>query len=140
MLVVWHDDPCAIIARAAEIEHELLKVVWECQSYDKLEFSSAQDKGQAIIAVEELSSSDTSSDIEANVTRPTNTRSTTLIAPILTSATVILSLAVTGRGWRVLAREVAWDGDYMRLALIAVTPFAWWLSWVCNLSDSGISH
>ncbi|CAL3967834.1 unnamed protein product, partial [Diplocarpon coronariae] len=45
-----------------------------------------------------------------------------LINPVIVGLTLTLLVSVLGMGFRALAQEVQIDGDYTRLALLAVTP------------------
>jgi hypothetical protein len=115
MLVVWDDQPKNLINQATHIEESLMRMIWgngEAGEYD--------EKKSANVSTVDLGNDVTPGDLESAVLG--SKRPTLLLNPIMVGGTLILLIAALGLGWRNLAQEVAVDGHYLRLALLAVTP------------------
>lgn len=114
-LIVWDDETKHLLQRASQIEDSLMNLIWS-PDFDRMDEKKSPD-----ISTTELGAGHiTSSDIEEALT--TEKRPTLLINPIIVALTLTLLVAALGSGWRNLAQEVSIDGDYTRLALLAVTP------------------
>ncbi|KAK3950370.1 glycosyl transferase family group 2-domain-containing protein [Pseudoneurospora amorphoporcata] len=109
LLVVWDDDALHLIPRAAEIESELMQLVWKTGEAGEIE-----DKVNPIVGATEIDEESGEAKPEA---RPIHLLNTYLVS--ITLAVVTVSL---GSAWRQLAIEVMVDGDYTRLALVALAP------------------
>ncbi|KAH7228014.1 glycosyl transferase family group 2-domain-containing protein [Fusarium oxysporum] len=109
LLVVWDDDALNLMARAKIIESELMELVWNSgQSVD-------EDERDSTIAAEyEI-------DEESGEIKP-EARPVHLQNAVLVSLTLLLVMASLGAAWRQLAVEIAIDGDYKRLGLVALFP------------------
>ncbi|KAL6857839.1 hypothetical protein ACO1O0_005282 [Amphichorda felina] len=109
-LVVWDDDALHLVQRAKAIESELMELVWKTGITDD---DDDENKGSAAAEAE--------IDEETGDVRP-DQRPIHLQNSVLVALTMILVLVALGAAWRQLAIEVSVDGDYTRLALIALFP------------------
>jgi hypothetical protein len=118
MLVVWDDEPKSLLLRAAQIEASLMKMIW---GDGETLYEKEEDKKSANVSTVELAEGAvTPSDLEEALVR--ENRPTLLLNPIMVGLTLTLLVAALGSGWRNLAQEVSADGNYIRLALLVVTP------------------
>lgn len=114
-LVVWDDDPKAVIQRADHIVNSLVQTIWEQsdietdKSLPKRHIVGA--KQRRTVTVEEL-----------ELGLAADKRSTLLINPTMVAMTLTLLVTALGFGWRNLAQEISVDKNYIRLAILAVTP------------------
>ncbi|RAL59028.1 hypothetical protein DID88_009057 [Monilinia fructigena] len=113
ILVVWDDEAKHLLKRAEYIERSLLEMIW---AEDEPEVD--EKKGGAHTSTADLGNG---SDIEEGYGTEEK-RPTLLINPFMVAATLCLLIVALGLGWKKLALEVAVDGDYVRLALLLVTP------------------
>ncbi|KAK6537028.1 hypothetical protein TWF281_001231 [Arthrobotrys megalospora] len=111
MLVVWDDDALHIVQRAKSIESELMELVW--RTHEDIEADN-EKKDPNHIHVEGLDEESGEITLES---RPTH-----LMNTVLVSLTLILVIVTLGAGYRQLAVEIAVDGDFTRLAFLALTP------------------
>ncbi|RYP89456.1 hypothetical protein DL769_000007 [Monosporascus sp. CRB-8-3] len=115
MLVVWDDNPKNIFTRAANLEKQLMQMIWGTDEGEEDESEQDEKGGPAVQenGVDEL-------DLEATALEPK--RKTQLTSPIMVAITLILCFLCLGTGLRALALEIATDNNYVRLALVAVIP------------------
>lgn len=116
-LIVWDDDTKNLLQRAATIENSLMNLIW------RSDFETTDEKKSANVSTTTVDLGDgtmTPSDLEEALA--TEQRPTLLINSIIVGLTLTLLVAALGSGLRNLAQEVAIDGKYTRLALLAVTP------------------
>ncbi|KAE8454018.1 hypothetical protein EG329_007794 [Mollisiaceae sp. DMI_Dod_QoI] len=116
-LVVWDDEPKNMLNRAAHIEDSLMRMIWG--NADALE--QVDEKKSANVSMVELTDG-TVNPGELEDPLYTEKRPTVLLNPIMVGLTLTLLISALGLGWRSLAQEVAIDGKFIRLALLAVTP------------------
>lgn len=127
--MVWDDEPNNLIHRAEKFEESLLRMIWgdggngdestdEKNATANVSVSNVDDRDDGV-AADELE--------EALVIE---NRPTLLINPIMVGMTITLLVAALGLGWRSLAQELAVDGNFIRLALLAVTPMQIFVSLV----------
>lgn len=109
LLVVWDDDAMHIVARAKDIEAELMGLVWRSGSTE-------EDDEKAGMGVMNYEIDEESGEVKAEK-RPIH-----LINTWLVTFTLILITVSLGAAWRELAIEVSVDNAYLRLALIALFP------------------
>ncbi|TGO57385.1 hypothetical protein BCON_0066g00340 [Botryotinia convoluta] len=113
ILIVWDDDPKHLLQRAEYIERSLLEMIWADDDEE-----TDEKKGGANVSTADLGSgSDVEDGYGAQEKRPT-----LLLNPLMVGATLCLLVTALGLGWRKLGLEVAVDGNYTRLALLAVVP------------------
>lgn len=110
LLVVWDDDALHLVQRAKAIESELMELVWKNSNSDEEE---DEKRGPGVTEAE--------IDEESGEVKP-DKRPIHLQNSILVSLTMILVIVALGAAWRQLAIEVTVDGDYTRLALVALFP------------------
>ncbi|EFY93702.1 putative glycosyltransferase family 2 protein [Metarhizium acridum CQMa 102] len=110
LLIVWDDDPLHLVQRAKAIESELMELVWRAGNTDDEE----DEKRGSNIAEAEI-------DEESGEVKPEK-RPIHLQNTVLVSLTLILVTVSLGAAWRELAIEVSVDGNYVRLALVALFP------------------
>lgn len=117
-LVVWDDEPKNLLKRAERIEESLMRMIWG-------------DTDSPLDPVDEKKSANTSSvELADGAVTPgeledaliAENRPTLLLNPIMVGLTLTLLIAALGLGWGKLVQEVAIDGNYIRLALLVVTP------------------
>ncbi|KAG6006428.1 hypothetical protein E4U21_007046 [Claviceps maximensis] len=113
LLVVWDDDPMHILQRAKAIESELMELVWKTGNTDD---EDDEKRGGVISNVIEAEIDEESGEVKPEK-RPIHLQNTVLV-----SATLILVTVSLGAAWRELAMEVSVDGNYIRLALVALCP------------------
>jgi len=121
VLVVWDDEPNLVILRAEKLEQSIIKLIWRSES----EEDEDEEKGHNM--VEGVSPGDLEDALAAE-RRPIRTTSALMVA-------IALGLAISclGLGWRWLAFEVATDGDFVRIALVAAAPVTFFISIVSPL-------
>jgi hypothetical protein len=108
ILVVWDDDALHVAERAQLIESELMDLVWKVgEEGDEVDEKKA---AEAVVryAVDEESGMEK---------RPVH-----LINAVLVSLALVIVLVSLGAGWRQLAIEIRVDGNFIRLALVALGP------------------
>lgn len=121
MLVVWDDNPRKLIERAEGIENSLLAKIWgseEQQEYDEKKSAAASVIDLGIVA-----EGGDPEDPYATEKRPL-----LLITAVQVALTLTLMITTLSLGWKQLAMQVAVDGSYTRLALLAVTPLQMFVS------------
>ena len=111
ILVVWDDDAMHLVARAKEIESQMMDLVW--QTNEPVEGEEGVKKGPNVDIVEV---DEESGEILAQH------RATHLLNTILVSITLVLIVVVLAAGFRELAIEVSVDSNYIRLAFVLLTP------------------
>jgi len=127
MLVIWNDDPTAIIEQAQRMERELLAMIWKAEAEGDLTESK---KLQSTVMVNELpsESSSTHEDETEPSTKPSYKVNLTL--PLLVATAICLVTTVMGDFFAKLLEEAAWDGSYTRFALVVVIPLLSFLALV----------
>jgi hypothetical protein len=145
-LVVWHDDPEQIMARAEQIESLLVADLWRGTS--KLEQSRPGSPAvstapptpgpdgrpmympQAQLRLKEkelMAGSD--ADVDEEMVFCDLPRKTHLYQSILIGLSGLLCITAIGVGWSYIAVEISVDSNYVRLAFLAVVPAQIWLGW-----------
>ena len=114
MLVVWEDEPQELLKRALSIEDRLMKMIW-----NDGEDLNIDEKKSANVSMVDLGDGG-SSDLEDPLA--SEHRPTMLITAVQVALTLTLMIATLGLGWRALAQQVAIDGKFLRLALLAAVP------------------
>lgn len=138
-LVVWDDEPTAIIARVQNLERELLNMIWR----NDVDVAFEDEKKEAFnVNISEVASTTdvTSLDgpTEAAVTTEVGTAETAkpkrprvkLLQPFGIGLALTLVFAAMGNGFSKLLIEAAWDHQYARFGLLIVLPFLAWFSLV----------
>ncbi|AEO61197.1 hypothetical protein MYCTH_2311126 [Thermothelomyces thermophilus ATCC 42464] len=109
LLIVWDDDALHLVQRAKAIESELMELVWKVGAED-----NEDEKGVAAVEEPEV-------DEESGELKPEK-RPVHLLNAYLVSLSLILVTVSLGAAFRQLAIEVSVDGNYVRLALVALFP------------------
>jgi cellulose synthase/poly-beta-1,6-N-acetylglucosamine synthase-like glycosyltransferase len=109
LLIVWDDDALHLVQRAKAIESELMELVWKAGTDEE-----DDEKGGQTVAEAEI-------DEESGEVKPEN-RPVHLQNAVLVALTLILVTVSLGAAGRQLAIEVSVDGNYIRLALLALFP------------------
>ena len=112
LLVVWDDDALHLEARATNIIADLTKMIWNESMIEEKELDVEST----------VEGSQDAGDAEAGDAQATQKRKTKLINSVLVALTLCLIVITLGAGWRALAIECAVDKNYVRLALILLTP------------------
>lgn len=125
MLVVWHEDPNCLIAKADEIQSHLIKYIWSNESnFDTPDEKRANDY---FGSGNESNGQDTSSDPEQQlVEKP---RKTVLYQAFLTALAGAVCFFCVSIGVSKLAVQVAVDKSYLRLVLLIFIPAQVWVGW-----------
>ncbi|KAK3988457.1 putative glycosyltransferase [Cladorrhinum sp. PSN332] len=110
LLVVWDDDALHLVERAKSIESELMDLVWKAGGEDDEEGGNEKPR-----------SDEPEVDEESGEFKPEK-RPVHLLNTYLVSMTLVLVTVSLGAAFRQLAIEVSVDGDYKRLALVALFP------------------
>ncbi|KAB5562728.1 glycosyl transferase family group 2-domain-containing protein [Coniochaeta sp. 2T2.1] len=110
LLVVWDDDALHLVQRAKAIESELMELVWRAGSEEEDE----EKKGGPTVGEVEI-------DEESGEIKP-EMRPVHMLNTYLVSLTLILVTVSLGAAFRQLAIEVSVDGNFIRLALVALFP------------------
>jgi hypothetical protein len=123
-LIVWDDEPTALVDRVARLEKELLELIWQAERDEDLD----EKKGISKINEKEIDSSSGSlSDVESGPA-PTKTYKTKLLQPFSEGIAVGLAFWSIGQGVKTLLVEIAWDQSYTRLALLVTLPLSLWVA------------
>lgn len=126
LLVVWDDDALNIIQRAQQIESQLMQLVWKTP----VEVTVSEKRGESNNTSQTDVSETAPRDEEAGEVT-FEQRPTMLLNTILVSLTLFIICVVLGAAFRAIAQEIAVDGDYIRLAFIALTPIQVFFTLVC---------
>ncbi|KAG4440521.1 hypothetical protein IFR05_003991 [Cadophora sp. M221] len=115
LLVVWDDDPHNIFKRANDIEAKMILHIWgPVNGWSKAQWSI----GAKAFGVSE----GTLSPAEIEDAMMVKKRKTLLMNPVIVGLTLALLISALGLGFRNLAQEIAVDGNFQRLALLAFAP------------------
>ena len=115
-LIVWDDDPKRVLERAEYILDSLVQMIWN-QTEPAFD-TNKQDANARIPDTERRTV--TAEELEQGMIA--DKRPTLLINPIMVGITIALLISALGFGWRDLAQQVSVDHNYIRLAILAVTP------------------
>lgn len=115
MLVVWDDEPGRLMGRAGELERRFVGMLWG-------EGKGGGEEG------EEGEKEEREADLEEATVK--EHRPLMLQSALMVSATMALSIACLGLGWRALAMEISVDGSMLRLVLLLASIPQWFLSLV----------
>lgn len=127
VLVVWDDDPENLLARADDLQHKFVQLLWSQ--------GEAKDGDSDQAAAAAAASAHDFWDLEtAEKEKP---RRTKLNSAFVTACTLLISVVCLGTGWRNLTLEIRTDGSLVRLALLVTIPAQ---LFACQVSTSDISH
>ncbi|RDW84881.1 hypothetical protein BP6252_02471 [Coleophoma cylindrospora] len=125
VLVVWDDSPENLLRRASELETMLLNTIWKDHDAFCADEKSNTAPFESVVALgPQANGFDSSEDLEALLPEQ---RKIILLSPMMVALTLALIIACLGFGWRALAVEAAVDGKYTRFALLATSPFLFFL-------------
>jgi len=122
-LVVWDDEPEHLVSRAAELESLILATIWNGDEMEEME----EKRENVPVNVVRVEDSEKENDLEAMAPEP---RSIVLWNPTMVAGTLTLMCSALGLGIRSLALEIAADGTYLRLALLALLPIYFFMGLV----------
>ncbi|KAI0514471.1 glycosyl transferase family group 2-domain-containing protein [Xylaria bambusicola] len=122
IMIVWDDEPKKVLARAEALERQLMRMIWGTGQDEEEETEGEKGEKVQVGEVEV-----TPIDLEAAANAPD--RRIKLTSAFTVGLTMALSVATLGLGFRKLSFELATDGDYVRLALIAVAPLQLWVGY-----------
>ncbi|KAI1500033.1 putative glycosyltransferase family 2 protein [Biscogniauxia marginata] len=111
LLIVWDDDALHLVQRAKAIESELMELVWQTG-----EAGDEENEKRIGVAVGEIEIDEESGQILPEK-RPVHLLNAYLVSIVLVLVTVSL-----GAAWRQLAIQTSVDGNFTRLALVALFP------------------
>lgn len=113
LLVVWDDEPDKLMERAKHLEQQFVQLVWRTGSSEEdSDYDEKKDGG--FVSVESI-------DEETGLAHPPK-RPTNLQNAILVMFTLMIITTMVGAGYRTIAMEIVVDRNYVRLALLALTP------------------
>lgn len=123
LMVVWDDEAERVLARAEGLEKTLIRHIW---------------REEDVSEQEDVPEKQTSPHVQASEVDPadpekgqaTDPRPIRFISPLMVGITLALSFTCLGLGWRYLAMQTTVDGDFKRLALVAVAPLTFFISLV----------
>jgi hypothetical protein len=121
-LVVWDDEPEHLVSRAAELESSIVATIWNGD-----EMEEEEKRENVPVNVVPVLDSQKEIDLEAMAPEP---RSIVLWSPTMVAGTLTLMCSALGLGFRSLALEIAADGTYLRLALLALLPVIFFMGLV----------
>ncbi len=123
MAVIWDDEPENLMARADNLEMQLVKMVWS--GTDTFDESDAPDEKAPQYVI-------TAADVDGlEGQMPKEKRPIMLQSALWVSVTMTLSVTCLGLGWRALFLEAWVDGNYLRFALVTISPIYWFVGLVC---------
>ncbi|RVX68842.1 hypothetical protein B0A52_07497 [Exophiala mesophila] len=130
-LVVWDEDPTEVIARAERIEKYLVNMLWTLDSAQDRYFSQIERSKEIIEKSKQVDAQATevSSTKSESSTKEDKPRKTRIYQAILVAIVSILTIFCLSIGWREIAKEIAIDHTYTRLAILAAAPLQLWLAW-----------
>jgi membrane glycosyltransferase len=121
ILVVWDDEPKYLLSRAQNIENALMEMIFTKEGEEDDE-SVDEKKDGAEVNVAEVGSED---DVEmGTIEKP---RSIVLWMPVLSAFTLGLTVVCLGFGWKEIAVQTFVDGNYIRVAFLAIWIPQLWL-------------
>lgn len=126
LLVVWDDDPLNIIQRAQGIELELMQLLWR-DPHEDGESKEKEESSDSVATIQALR------DEEAGEIAQ-DRRPTMLLNTILVAFTLLIICIVLGAAFRSISIEMAIDGNYIRMAFLALTPIQVFFTLVCTLT------
>ncbi|EIW68700.1 hypothetical protein TREMEDRAFT_31854 [Tremella mesenterica DSM 1558] len=115
-LVVWADEVETLIPSAEALEQRMIAYVWSALEERLREEKSDKTKEEEAIGAEE-------GEWEKRDIRPVM-----LYAPLISGLAIILTFVFIGSGMRNLIKESLLDGSYVRMALLATSPFGYLLA------------
>jgi hypothetical protein len=108
-LLVWDKNPSNIVARAADIELQLVEISWR-KAMGEYPTNDARQQTLLPSAMDE----------EAGTVR----RPRIFFSGVMSGLTMILIFGTLGLGWKALAQQTAVDSSYSRLGLVAMAPIS----------------
>lgn len=143
-MIVWHDDPEQVAARAEQIESLLVANLWRGSA--KLVESRPSSRpgsqpgtpgadgkfnpaAQTFRIKEKEVAPGSDSDVDEEMAFCDLPRKTHLYQSIIIMLTAAISITCLGVGWRYIAVEISVDKNWIRLAFLLVVPFQAWLGW-----------
>jgi hypothetical protein len=119
ILIVWDDEPVNVVSRAADIESELMDIVWQNGASVEEEGNEGVEKGTGnkTGSAERATEVDEESGESSPQSRPTHVLNSVLVAFTLLIITVML-----GAAFRSITVEIMVDKGYQRLAFVALIP------------------
>lgn len=133
VLVVWDDDPTHIMARAAEIEESMMRMVWSDGGVGgDSKMTSKRGSRAPSVMIQELPEGGDDEELTV-VSEPP--RKIVLMQPMLSAMTLLILVVAMGAGWRNIAQEVMIDHTYLRCAIMIVIPLQMWLALVRTLTS-----
>jgi len=119
LLVVWDDDPKCLLARAQQIEDDLMELVWQ-QTAE--EFNNSEKKGPTV-TTQAVMSDNGSATYDPETGLPNlGPRPVKIYNTIYVSGTIVFVLIFIGFGARSLAGEAVVDRSYTRFLLLLLIP------------------
>lgn len=127
--MVWDDEPNNLVRRADKFEESLLRMIWDEGRDDGESTDEKKETANVSLSIVDDHYDGVAAD-ELEEALVIENRPTLLINPIIVGMTITLLVAALGLGWRSLAQQFAVDGNFIRLALLAVTPMQIFVSLV----------
>lgn len=114
LLVVWDDEPDKLMDRARHLEQQFVQLVWTTGEPSDDDDDLDEKKDGPFVTIDDID--EDTGEVSAPK-RPTNLQNS-----ILVMFTLMIITVMVGAGYRSIVMEITVDGNYTRLALIALTP------------------
>ena len=128
ILIVWDDDPNNILARAQNIEDQLMAMIWkegqEEEEEDAKSIKGGKNSRAPSIFIREQDGDSMEEFDEKMIEGP---RKIVLIQTILTAVVICIIITVFGGGWRKIAMELKAEEEHknwMRLLFVIALPLS----------------
>lgn len=128
ILVVWDDEPTELLTRAADIENQLMAMIWNPPEESEDDEKPELDHN---VFVSEFPCSGSEDEVREEL--KDKPRKIVLIQAVLCALTFIILVAALGTGFRQIAIQTAIDGQKLRFAFAIVVPLQFWLALVRSL-------
>jgi len=122
MLIVWDDNPRNIVQRVADLEENLVRIVW---GGDKA-YPEEDKKEEAQVEMIEVNGHSKEPEVEELLKE----RPIALWQAVCTACAITLTIGTLGLGWRQLAIQSSMDHTYLRLLIVLSAIPLFWLALV----------
>jgi cellulose synthase/poly-beta-1,6-N-acetylglucosamine synthase-like glycosyltransferase len=129
ILVVWEDDPQELLNRAQHIQDTMMRLIWgqdQMPFQNENENMSEKKKAKKNEEKQDVKVMEWETMLEDGVPEVQPKRPIILLQPAATALTLALVITALGAGFRNVAKQIAYDQNYLRIAFVAcVLPQAW---------------
>lgn len=142
-LVVWDDDPKNILERVAQLEADLLSIIWNDDGDDDDDsFAEKKDPFTDTTEISDISSvAPSDDDVEALTEGGVSKNKITLIQPVVSALALGICVFFVFSSFDTIVQNLILDGSYTRLAFAAMIPFLLWISlFFCQAAASNAAQ